>query len=108
MRPDSFLIAVSVLYTAVTMAVVGYGLVVAPPRSAETQPSMRTRRRSCLEGIFLFARYAALLWFFLPARGFGLGEGQVVALLASVLLAVVSAMSWLTAEIERLLRRGHR
>ncbi|MBC7953109.1 MAG: hypothetical protein H7Z12_14985 [Rhodospirillaceae bacterium] len=56
----------------------------------------------------LFAGYAALLWFGLPALGVGLGEGQVVAFLASVLLAVVSAMSWLAAEIEDALGRRQR
>lgn len=108
MKPDLLLMGFSALYAAITVAAVCYGLAASPPRSAERPSSVRSRRRSSLECLFLFEGYAALLWFGLPALGFGLGEGQVVAFLASALLAVVSAMSWLAAGIEDALGRRRR
>lgn len=70
------------------------------PRSA-----IRRKRRDSAQCVALTAGYAALLWFGLPALGFGLGEGPTVVFIASILLAVIEAMSWLAAEIEHLVAR---
>lgn len=75
------------------------------PPTPDPRSALRRKRRNSAQCVALTAGYATFLWFGLPALGFGLGEGPTVVFIASILLAVIAAMSWLAAEIEHLVAR---